>query len=367
MTEVRKRTKYITRLDQVAQLGASEQAELAPVVDRYAFRLNEYYNDLIDWDDPADPIRQLVIPNTEELKVFGEWDASDEASYTVAPGLEHKYGDTALLLVNNVCGAYCRFCFRKRLFTEENDEVVNDVSEGLEYIRNHPEISNVLLTGGDPLILSTRRLGKIFEQLRAIPHVEIIRVGSKMPAFDPYRILGDPSLLETFEEHSSTGGKIFLMAHFNHPRELTDVALEGMERVQKAGVTTVNQTPLIRGVNDDPEVIAELFQRLASAGILPYYLFICRPTAGNDPFVVPVERSLEIYQEARRKLSGLARQARLCMSHKTGKIEVVGMTEGPNGRQVILRYHRSPGVDRIGELMFFDSDPEACWFDDYLG
>lgn len=363
MTTTVKRTRYITQLRQVGNLSASEREQLEPVAEKFAFRINDYYQGLIDWDDPADPIRQLVIPNVQELKVFGEWDASDEVSYTVAEGLEHKYRDTALLLVNKVCGAYCRFCFRKRLFTQDNDEVVNDVSAAIAYIRTHPEINNVLLSGGDPLVLSTRRLEEIIRKLREIEHVKIIRIGSKMPAFDPYRILNDPDLVAMLGRYSRPEKKIFLMAHFNHPRELTDVALQGMAMVQQAGVATVSQSPLIRGVNDDAEVIAELFNRLSFNGVLPYYLFICRPTAGNDPFMVPVETSLDIFERARLNISGLAKQARLCMSHKTGKVEVVGRI----GNQIALRYHRAVDERDRNRLMLLDSDPTALWLDDYLG
>lgn len=362
MSTTRRRSRYITKLSQVEGLTAGEKERLAPVAKEFAFRTNDYYQSLIDWDDPDDPIRRLVIPDGRELSGVGLWDASDEASYTVVNGLEHKYEDTALLLVNNVCGAYCRFCFRKRLFTQDNDEVVNDVGEALAYIRQHPEINNVLLTGGDPLVLSTRRLENVIRQLREIDHVRIIRIGSKMPAFDPFRIVGDPELLEMLARYSTQERKIFLMSHFSHPRELTEVALEGMRMVQRAGIATVSQSPIIRGVNDDPEVIAELFSRLSYNGILPYYLFICRPTAGNDPFMVPIEECLQIFDEARQRLSGLAKPARLCMSHKSGKVEVLGVF----GDYLVVRYLRTPRGQRQDGLMFLRRNPEGLWLDDYL-
>jgi lysine 2,3-aminomutase len=356
------RPRYINKLDQVQGLSDQDRQDLQPVAETFAFRTNEYYQSLIDWNDPEDPIRRIVMPDLQELDEFGELDASDEHSYTVLKGLEHKYGDTALLLVNNVCGAYCRFCFRKRLFTDGNDEVTNDITEAVAYIEQHPEINNVLLSGGDPLIMSTGKLSKIIKQLRDIEHVRIIRIGTKMTAFDPYRILNDPSLLEMLSEYSLPDRKIFVMAHFNHPRELTEQALKGLQLLQKAGAITVNQSPLIKGVNDKPEVIAELFGKLSFNGVLPYYLFICRPTSGNEPYMVPVEKALTIFEEARRQLAGLAKQARLCMSHRTGKIEVVGKMNN----QIVFRYHRAPNPLDCGRVMVFDSDPNAGWFDDYL-
>ena len=129
--------KYITQLDKIPELTKTECHEYKHVVDKFAFRTNEYYNTLINWDDPADPIRRIIIPSIEELHSWGRLDASDEANYTVAPGIEHKYEFTALVLLNNVCGGYCRFCFRKRIFMTENDEISQDITEGFKYIREH--------------------------------------------------------------------------------------------------------------------------------------------------------------------------------------------------------------------------------------
>jgi lysine 2,3-aminomutase len=362
MNPTQKFSKPLTRIEQLTSMSPREKAELKPVTDRFVFRVNEYYQSLIDWNDPDDPIRRIVIPHVRELDEFGELDASNEAGYTVVKGLEHKYKDTALLLVNNVCGAYCRFCFRKRLFTDENDEVIYDVTEAIDYIRRHPEINNVLLSGGDPLLMATGKLEKILQQISAIDHVRVIRIGTKMAAFDPYRIVNDPSLLEVLSKYSAPPKKIYIMNHFNHPRELTEVAINALKLLQKAGVATVNQSPIIRGVNDQSAVISELFNTLSFIGVLPYYLFICRPTAGNEPFVVPIERCLELFEGARLSLSGLAKQARLCMSHRTGKVEVVGKI----GKRVVFRYHRAADPRNLGRILVFDSDATACWLDDYL-
>jgi lysine 2,3-aminomutase len=358
----RPRTKYITKISKLPMLSDLEKHALAPVEEKFVFRTNDYYQSLIDWNDPADPLRRIIMPDVQELDEFGELDASAEHSYTAVNGLEHKYGDTGLLLVNDVCGAYCRFCFRKRLFTADNDEVVKDVTEGVQYIRAHSEISNVLLTGGDPLIMSTGRLEGIIRQLAAIDHVRIIRIGSKMPAFDPHRILNDPSLIEMFGRYIAPNRKIYVMAHFNHPRELTNVALSAIQMLQKAGVILVNQTPLIRGVNDNPAVIAELFNTLSFNGVPPYYLFICRPTLGNRTYIVPVEECLDIFEQASRNLSGLAKRARLCMSHRTGKLEVLAKFEG----HTFFRYHRAAEPANRGRVIAFKGDPTATWFDDYI-
>ncbi len=355
------RPKYITRLDQLNGLNEEEKRRLEEVVKRFVFRANEYYLSLVDWNDPDDPIRRIVVPDETELEDWGRLDASGEVNYTVVPGLEHKYRSTALLLVNDVCGAYCRFCFRKRLFMDDNDEVVKDVTEGVEYIRQHEEISNVLLTGGDPLILCTTKLGEIISRLREIDHVQIIRIGTKMPVFNPYRITEDPSLLEMIERYSTFEKRIYVMVHTNHPAELTDIAIEGLGLLQKAGAVTVNQTPLIAGVNDDPMVLSELFNKLSYIGVPPYYVFQCRPTQGNRIFSVPVERSYEIFEEARAKSSGLAKRARLVMSHTTGKVETVGLTD----THIFFKYIRAHRDSDNSRFLIFERNPNAYWFDDY--
>lgn len=264
-----------------------------------------------------------------------------------------------LLLCNEVCGAYCRYCFRKRLFMDENDEVTTDVSEGLAYIADNPNITNVLLTGGDPLLMSTRRLVAILESLRRIDHVEIIRIGSKLPAFDPWRLLNDPELQAAFTEYSTPQKRIYLMAHFDHPRELTDPAVAGIDCFIRSGVICVNQCPLVKGVNDDPAVLATLFRRLSFIGCTPYYLFQGRPTAGNEPYEVSIVRGWEIFTEALRQGSGLARRARFVMSHETGKIEILAVDQG----YIYLRYHRAKDPALRGQFMIYIRDDDACWLD----
>jgi KamA family protein len=353
--------KYITKLDQVPQLAEAEKQRLQPVSEKFVFRSNDYYQSLIDWDDPNDPIRRLVVPMEEELDEWGRLDASHEELYTKVPGLEHKYTDTALLLVNDVCGAYCRFCFRKRLFMDDNDEVVRDITQGVAYIRQHTEITNVLLTGGDPLIMSTSKLGPIIEQLRAIPHLKIIRIGTKMPAFNPHRIVNDPDLLKMIEQNSTSEGRIYIMAHFNHVRELTPIAQKSLDLLQKHGAITVNQTPLIGGVNDSSAALLELFNKLSFMGVPPYYVFQCRPTEGNKSYSVPLEEGYEMFRWAQSHCSGLAKRARFCMSHVTGKIEVAALTED----QIVFKYHQAADPRNVGRVMIFDRNPEAHWFDDY--
>src|SRR5690606_6073564 len=316
----KRKVTYVRDISKLTEIPAHERKALERVAQKYVFRAHAYYLGLIDWNDPNDPIRQLVIPRVEELEDWGKLDASNEAAVTVEKGVQHKYRDTALLLCNEVCGAYCRYCFRKRLFMDGNDEVSIDVTEGIEYIRAHPEIDNVLLTGGDPLLMATRRLRDILERLCAIPHVRIIRIGTKMPAFNPWRVIDDPELLDAISASSKGMRRIYVMAHFDHPRELTPDAVRGIELLQKAGAVVVNQCPLVRGINDDPKVLQTLFEKLSYIGAPQYYVFQGRPTAGNAPYEVPIVRGYFLVEEAKRRVSGLAKRARFAMSHETGKI-----------------------------------------------
>ncbi len=356
----KRRVKYIRSVDQVTNIPEAQREKLKKVAERYVFRSNDYYMGLINWDDPNDPIKQLVIPRAEELNDWGELDASKESLVTVQRGVQHKYPHTVLLLCNEVCGAYCRYCFRKRLFMDENDEVVLDVTEGIKYIADTPAVSNVLLTGGDPLLMSTARLTHIFEELRKIPHVRIIRLGSKMPAFDPWRILRDEELQAAFRKYSEPMRRIYLMAHFDHPRELTDAAVAGIDAFIRSGVICVNQCPMIFGINDNADTLSELYQKLAWMGCSPYYLFQGRPTAGNEPYAVPIVRGWLTFHDALRRGSGLARRPKFVMSHETGKIEILAV----DGKHIYLRYHRAKDAENRGRFMIYKRDDEAFWLDD---
>lgn len=354
--------RTVTDIEFLDWLPPDERDALRQVTDRYPFRANEYYLSLIDREDPDDPIRQIVVPHPDELIDWGDLDASEESRYTRTPGLQHKYGETALFLVSDVCGGICRFCFRKRGFMDTEARLPGDLDQAVDYVRGHPELTNVLLTGGDPLLLPTARLESLVARLRDIPHVRIIRIGTKMAAYNPFRILNDPGLADMIARHSRPDRRIYVMTHFNHPRELTEPAVTAVDRLLRSGAVVASQTPILRGVNDKAATLSELFRRLSFAGAAPYYVFLCRPTAGNRRFTVPVERAYDLFQEAIRGCSGLAKRARLVMSHATGKIEVAGRTED----QVFFRYHRAADPSRESGFLVYRSNPEALWFDDYV-
>lgn len=353
---------YVTQISKLTQLSELERRELERVTKEFVFRANDYYLSLINWSDPDDPLRRLIVPSINELEEFGKWDASDEEANYVAPGCQHKYKTTALLLVSEVCGAYCRYCFRKRLFRPDVSETSTQPDEAIEYIHQHPEINNVLLTGGDPLMLSTARLGKIIASLREIEHVKVIRIGSKMPVFNPMRIYEDPQLLDLFREYSSQDRRIYVIAHINHPREVTPQVLECIKSLHNAGVVTVNQTPVLRGINDNPVILGELLDVLSWAGVTPYYFFINRPVAGNSDFALPLKEVYDIVEAAKARTSGLGKRVRLVMSHSSGKIEILAIENGT----AYLKYHQSRRGN-YGQFMMLPCPDQAMWFDDLPG
>jgi lysine 2,3-aminomutase len=358
-TGLQKQPKYVFNIEDIPQLSEHEKMRLREVTNFFAFRSNLYYLNLIDWKDPNDPIRRLIIPREDELDEWGNLDASNESAITVRKGVQHKYTHTVLLLVHEVCNSFCRYCFRKRLFINRGKEVTYNIEEGLEYIRKHKEVDNVLLTGGDPLVLPTKKLEKIIKALREIDHVRIIRLGTKMPAFNPYRFINDPGLLKMLKKYSLPDKKIYIMCHFDHPRELTPQSKEAIHQLQQTGCILTNQNPIIRGISDKPGVMAELWNELSYVGMPQYYVFQCRPTAGNEPYAVPIVESYFKIEEAKRHCSGLAKRLKYVMSHATGKIEVVAVDDN----FIYLKYHRAKLDEDEQKFLVCYRDDNACWFD----
>jgi KamA family protein len=344
------------------------RSQLSPVLAEYEFRVSAYYASLIDWADPHDPLRRIVLPDVSELTSDLGFDASDEQANTPVRGLQHKYGPTALLLITDVCAAYCRFCFRKR-FTLATDpahqitvgsgarETSLDITAACEYIAAHPQIDNVLLTGGDPLMVSPARLHGILTALRRIPHVRIIRIGSKVPAFDPDRIT--PALVDVLAEAGSPGRRVHVITHFNHSREVTPTAIAGLDRMAQAGVVLANQTPLLRGVNDSPDELARLLQAVSDAGAPTMYVFHCRPVRGSEMFHTTVQDGLRTVMAVRPRLNGLAKRFRYVASHATGKIEILGIFDG----RILMRYHEARDPDLDGRFLTWPADRELDWPD----
>ena len=356
--------KLISKLSHVKELSEEKRKTLEKVTKVYPFRANDYYLSLINWNDENDPIRKLIIPSEDELlETWGDLDPSGEADYTVLEGVEHKYDSVALFLLSNICYGVCRYCFRKRLFNYNKRDYLKekDYEEAINYVKSHSEINNVLLTGGDPLVIKTEKLEFLISRLFEIPHVKIIRIGTRMPQFYPFRISEDRDLLNLIKKYSRNDKKIYVVNHFVHPREITGQAIECIQKLIDAGAILCNQTPLIRGISDNIETLRELFNKLSYIGCPPYYVFQCRPAKGNKIFAVPIEEGYKIFEMAKDKCAGLAKRARYAMSHKTGKLEILALLDN----KIIFKYHRAANNKNVGKIVVAKRNKEAYWFDDY--
>lgn len=274
-------------------------AALQPAFDNFQMRITPAALDLIRM--PGDPMWNQYVPTMQELDVVdGVIDSLDEDGDSPVPNITHRYPDRVLFLVSPVCASYCRFCTRRRKVGDPEKIPLNQYDSAFEYIASHPEIRDVILSGGDPMMLSDRRLEYIFQKLRAIPHVEIIRIGSRITSHLPERVT--PEFCEMVRKYHP----IYMNTHFDHPSELTPPAVAALGRLADAGVPLGCQTVLLRGVNDSPEVMKELMHRLMKARVRPYYIYMADQVAGGEHFRTTVEKGLEIVKALRGWTSGLA-------------------------------------------------------------
>ncbi len=297
------RQRSIRTLQQLVDRFGTEQFpeldRLQEAVDNFEFRISPAMVDLIE--EPGDPIWRQYVPDLQELDVVDcVVDSLNEEDDSPVPNITHRYPDRALFLVSPVCAAYCRFCTRRRKVGDPKKIPLAQLESGFRYLEEHGEIRDVILWGGDPLLLSDRRLALILERLRHIEHLDIIRIGSRVPCHLPERIT--PELCRVLRKHHP----IYINTHFNHPAELTPKAVKGLGRLADAGIPLGCQTVLLKGVNDDVEVMKELMQKLLLARVRPYYIFLCDNVAGVEHFKANVEKGLEIIRGLRGWTSGLA-------------------------------------------------------------
>src|SRR5688572_21263403 len=274
-------------------------AALQPAFDNFQMRITPAALDLIN--EPGDPMWNQYVPTMQELDIVdGVIDSLDEDGDSPVPNITHRYPDRALFLVSPVCASYCRFCTRRRKVGDPEKIPLNQYDSAFEYLAAHPEIRDVILSGGDPMMLSDRRLEYIFQKLRAIPHIEIIRLGSRITSHLPERIT--PEFCEMVRKYHP----VYMNTHFDHPSELTPASVAALGRLADAGVPLGCQTVLLRGVNDDPAIMKELMQKLMKARVRPYYIYMADQVAGGEHFRTTVEKGLEIVKALRGWTSGLA-------------------------------------------------------------
>jgi lysine 2,3-aminomutase len=329
-------------LARVIELSADERTGLAASAQLFRVGITPYYASLMDPVHASCPIRLQAIPRAVEGDVRAEElrDPLGEDTHNPAPSVVHKYPDRVLFLVVDRCGIYCRHCNRRRLVGGDEPPTTADLEAGLAYIAATPRVRDVLLSGGDPLLLSTRRLAYLLSRLRAIPHVETIRIGTRLPVVCPMRI--DDELCAALRAHHP----LFVNTHFNHVVELTPEARAACERLVDAGVPVGNQTVLLRGVNSSVRSLRALMRGLLRARVRPYYLFQGDTVIGTDHLRTPVEVAQELYRGLRGWLNGMAvPMLVLDAPGGGGKVPIVpDYIESLDEREVVVRTYRGARV-----------------------
>jgi len=299
--QVKNRIETVEELKKYIPLTKQEEEGIRQCLQTLRMAITPYYLSLIDINDPHDPIRKQAIPTALEIHKSDEdlLDPLHEDEDSPVPGLTHRYPDRALLLITDQCSMYCRYCTRRR-FAGQNDSAMpmDRIDKAIEYIKNTPAIRDVLLSGGDALLISDENLEYIIKKLREIPHVEIVRIGSKVPVVLPQRIT--PELVKMLAKYHP----IWLNTHFNHPNEITKESTLACERMANAGIPLGNQSVLLRGVNDCVYVMRELVHKLVEIRVRPYYIYQCDLSMGLEHFRTPVSKGIEIIEALRGHTSG---------------------------------------------------------------
>jgi lysine 2,3-aminomutase len=300
--QMQHRIRTAAQLSKWVQPTEDERSAVALLADRFHFVITPYYASLMDPNDPECPIRRQVVPRTAELNdPAGLADPLSEVDHSPVKNVIRAYPDRIAFCVNNECALYCRFCLRKRMVGDEEWAMKRrELEEGLAWIKETPEIRDVLLTGGDPLVFSDDRLEWLIAQLRQIPHVEIIRLGTRLPVTLPFRVT--PALCRMLGRYHP----IWVNTHFNHPRELTAEAARACDRLLRAGVPVGNQSVLLRGINDNVDTMKRLCEGLVRMRVRPYYVYQAQLLEGTAHFRVPIERGVEIFRALRGRTSGFA-------------------------------------------------------------
>ena len=406
--------RQLDKIKPLSKLTEEQRFEMRVVANVLPFRVNQYVIDeLIDWTNiPADPIFQLTFPqrgmlDPEDFDRMADAlrrDAERSEIQTIAteirnklnphpagqqemnvpmldgeplPGAQHKYRETVLFFPSQgqVCHSYCTFCFRWAQFIGDKELrfATNEASSLHKYLAAHPDVTDLLMTGGDPMVMKTHHLKSYLEGLLhpSLDHVQNIRIGTKSLTFWPQRYVSDEDadeLLALFERLVKAGKHVALMAHFNHWREMdTPVVREAIKRIRAAGVVIRAQAPVVKHINDDPDVWAKMWRMQVGMGIIPYYMFVERDTGAKRYFEVPLERTYHIYREAIQQVSGLARTARgPSMSAGPGKVEIQGITELQGEKVFVLRFIQGRNPDWVQRIFFAKYDPQATWFDDFV-
>ncbi|MBR9977547.1 MAG: lysine 2,3-aminomutase [Bacteroidetes bacterium] len=401
--------RNLDAISQIHQLPADLRFDMQVVSSVLPFKVNSYVVDqLIDWSDiPDDPIFQLTFPQkgmlseehfermaTLHRRAAPRAELKEEANrirlelnphpagqttlnvprldQEPLPGLQHKYRETVLFFptAGQTCHAYCTFCFRWAQFVGMSDLrfAAKEATQLAEYVRRHPEVTNVLLTGGDPMVMKTHKLEQYVNPLLdpALEHLQTIRFGTKSVAYWPQRFVTDADaddLLRLFDRIIESGRSVAVMAHYNHHREMeTAIAREAVRRIRDTGAVIRSQSPLLSHINDNAGVWELMWREQVRLGIIPYYMFVERDTGAEEYFKIPLARAYKLFREAYRHVNGLARTVRgPSMSANPGKVEITGVTEVAGEKVFVLRFLQGRNPDWVGRPFFARYDKEASW------
>lgn len=301
--QFRNRITTVEELSKVIHISDKEKQEISTCLKKFRMAITPYYASLMDADNPDCPIRRQAVPSIKETIIlpYEMADPLDEERDSPVQNIVHRYPDRVLFIVTRMCSMYCRHCTRRRMVGEE-DEIISDeeIDKAVEYINSHKQIRDVLISGGDPLTMSDDRLEKILAKVRAIDHVEVIRIGTRVPVVMPMRIT--PELLSMLKKYSP----IWINTHFNHPKEITPYSAKACGDIVDAGIPLGNQSVLLRGINDNVDTMKELLTKLVKIRVRPYYLYQCDLSQGLGHFRTRVETGIDIMRNLTGYISGYA-------------------------------------------------------------
>ncbi len=337
------------QLEEWITVTDAEKRAIAATKDTYKFSVTPYYASLMDKDDPNCPIRQQAIPSVQELHEYPDADVDPvgDRHYRKTNRVVHKYPDRVVLLVTETCPVYCRHCTRKFHTTSKEgtyfgEREAKSFEEDFEYIAKTPAIRDVLLTGGDPLVYNDRKLEFIISRLRSIPHVEIIRIGSRFPVLLPQRIT--PSFCQMLEKYHP----VWLNTHFNHPKEITPEAAEACDRLLRHGIPVQNQSVLLKGINDDVDTMRSLLCGLLKIRVRPYYLYHCDNVVGVSHFATDIEKGKELMAALFGNITGFSVPSYI-ITTKLGKIPITKQYVRNEGSEYVLEGYQGGEMRLPGE------------------
>lgn len=356
--QMRNNIRDVETLSKVLPLSGKEKADISEVLKVFRMAITPYYASLIDPDNPACAVRLQAVPRLPETFVdtSDQDDPLHEDVDSPVPGLTHRYPDRVLLLVTNMCSMNCRHCTRRRLVGFEDLHMPEaNIDAAIEYIRKTPIIRDVLISGGDPFVLPTERLERIIAKVRAIPHVEIIRIGTRTPVVMPMRI--DDELVSMLKKYQP----LYINTHFNHPKEITVEAREACRKIADAGIPMGNQSVLLRDVNDCPVLMKKLVQKLLTIRVRPYYIYQCDLSRGISHFRTTVSKGIEIIENLRGHTTGFAVPTFVIDAPGGGgKIPVMpDYLITSNEKRVILRNYEGV-ITTYDEPHFYEEDCGKC-------